>query len=140
MTKPLSVEERLGVGDLLMAAAWANDSGNIDAFLALFSEDAIVQHGSGERQPARDFVTETLSRPGRKGRQHYVQTISTTAEPEGVRAKSYWMAWQWLESTGEKKLHALGYYDDLCVKTGGRWLLRERRMYRCSDQTPLPPW
>ena len=138
MSQHLSVEDRIAVNDLLMEATWANDSGNLEAFASVFTSDGMVQNGFGERFPARQFVTTTLSHPGRKGRQHYVQTISTIGTPEGCTVRSYWMAWQWLESVGEKKIHALGYYEDFLVKIGGAWKIRERRMFRCSDERPLP--
>ena len=134
----LSVEDRIAVNDLLMQATWANDSGNVEAFKAVFAPGAIVQNGSGDRVAAEDFVVNTLSHPGRKGRQHYVQNISVDPTPDGFRARSYWMAWQWLESVGEKKMHALGDYEDFLVKIDGRWRFRERRMFRCSDERPLP--
>ena len=138
MSSSLSVEDRLAINDLLMEATWGNDFGNVEVFAGVFTPDAIVQNGFGERFPARDFVVNTLSHPGRKGRQHYVQTISVAAEGDGAKVRSYWMAWQWLESANEKKIHALGYYEDFLVKSDGRWKIRERRMFRCSDQRPLP--
>ena len=35
-------------------------------------------------------------------------------------------------------LAAMGFYDDFCVKFDGRWLIKEKRIYRCDDETPLP--
>ena len=47
MTAPLGVEDRLAVHDLIMAAAWVNNSANIDGFIALFADDGTVQHRVG---------------------------------------------------------------------------------------------
>jgi hypothetical protein len=28
----------------------------------------------------------------------------------------------------------------VCVRFDGRWLIKEKRIYRCNDETPLPSW
>ena len=30
----------------------------------------------------------------------------------------------------------MGFY--FCVKFDGRWLIKQKRIYRCNDETPLP--
>jgi hypothetical protein len=45
---------------------------------------------------------------------------------------------QGLASANTRTLNAMGYYDDFCVKFDGRWLIKEKRIYRCNDETPLP--
>ena len=41
-------------------------------------------------------------------------------------------------SRNTRTLNAIGFYDDFCVKFDGRWLIKEKRIYRCDDETPLP--
>jgi hypothetical protein len=45
---------------------------------------------------------------------------------------------QGLASANTRTLNAMGFYDDFCVKLDGRWLIKEKRIYRCNDETPLP--
>jgi hypothetical protein len=52
--------------------------------------------------------------------------------------RSYWKVVQGLASTNTRTLNAMGFYDDFCVKFDGRWLIKEKRIYRCNDETPLP--
>jgi hypothetical protein len=32
----------------------------------------------------------------------------------------------------------MGFYDDFRVKFDGRWLIKEKRIYRCDDETRCP--
>jgi hypothetical protein len=52
--------------------------------------------------------------------------------------RSYWKVVQGLASRNTRTLNAMGFYDDFCVKFEGRWLIKEKRIYRCDDETPLP--
>ena len=63
-------------------------------------------------------------------------TFEGTAD--GVTVRSYWKVVQGLASTNTRTLNAMGFYDDFCVKFDGRWLIKEKRIYRCNDETPLP--
>ena len=45
---------------------------------------------------------------------------------------------QGLASRNTRTLNAMGFYDDFCVKFDARWLIKEKRIYRCDDETPLP--
>ena len=37
---------------------------------------------------------------------------------------------QGLASANTRTLNAMGYYDDFCAKFDGRWLIKEKRIYR----------
>jgi hypothetical protein len=67
-----------------------------------------------------------------------VQHITFEGTTDGVAVRSYWKVVQGLASTNTRTLNAMGFYDDFCVKFDGRWLIKEKRIYRCNDETPLP--
>jgi hypothetical protein len=138
MPGDISVEDRFRIQDLLLSYVWANDSANLEAIVAAFTPDGLVQAGTGERVPVREWATGTLSHPGRRGRQHWMQIMSMHPNESGCTVRSYWKVVQWLASANTRTLNAMGYYDDICVKVNGRWLIKEKRIYRCNDETPLP--
>jgi len=84
------------------------------------------------------WASETFAQPGRRGRQHWVQHMTFEGTADGVTVRSYWKVVQGRASTNTRTLNAMGFYDDFCVKFDGRWLIKEKRIYRCNDETPLP--
>src|SRR5580692_7334893 len=119
MATEISADDRFRIQDVLRSYVWANDSGSVERVVAAFTPDGIVQ-------------------PGRRGRQHWVQHIIFERTADGVTVRSYWKVVQGLASRNARTLNAMGFYDDFCVKFDGRWLIKEKRIYRCDDETPLP--
>ena len=142
MTKSISAEDRIAINDLLMEYAWANDSADVELLVSLFTADAVLMLSDGHRYENSDgirrFATEHGSQPGRAGRQHLVQQVLFKPRAEGCAVRSYWMVIQALVATNSKFIRAVGYYDDIVVKAGGRWLLKSRTMGGWNDQTKPP--
>ena len=63
---------------------------------------------------------------------HAVAAMPTGPVPAAAQAPAM------LASRNTRTLNAMGFYDDFCVKFDGRWLIKEKRIYRCDDETPLP--
>jgi hypothetical protein len=139
MATEISVEDRFRIQDVLRSYVWANDSGSVEAVVAAFTPDGTVQ-STGGPIPVRRWAIETFAQPGRRGRQHWVQHITFEVTANGAAVRSYWKVVQGLASTNTRTLNAMGFYDDFCVKFDGRWLIKEKRIYRCNDETPLPSW
>lgn len=138
MQSEITIEDRLRIQDLLMRYVWANNSANLEGVVSAFTADGIVQPSTGERIPVRRWAAETFAHPGRGGRQHWAQLMSLEPTANGATARSYWKVLQWRAAADTKAIHAMGYYEDLCVKVDGQWRIKEKRMYRCNDETPLP--
>ena len=138
MATEVSADDRFRIQDVLRSYVWANDSGSVERAVAAFTPDGIVQPATGERIPVRHWASETFAQPGRRGRQHWVQYIIFERTADGVTVHSYWKVVQGLASRNTRTLNAMGFYDDFCVKFEGRWLIKEKRIYRCDDETPLP--
>ena len=138
MASEVSADDRFRIQDVLRSYVWANDSASVERVVAAFTPDGIVQPATGERIPVRRWASETFAQPGRRGRQHWVQHIAFERTADGVLVRSYWKVVQGLASRNARTLAAMGFYDDVCVKFDGRWLIKEKRIYRCDDETPLP--
>jgi hypothetical protein len=63
----VSVDDRFRIQDVLRSYVWANDSGSVEAVVAAFIPDGIVQLATGERTPVRGWAIETFAQPGRRG-------------------------------------------------------------------------
>ena len=69
MATEVSVDDRFRIQDVLRSYVWANDWGSVEAVVAAFTPDGIVQPATGERIPVRRWASETFAQPGRRGRQ-----------------------------------------------------------------------
>jgi len=124
--------------DVLRSYVWANDSGSVERVVAAFTPDGIVQPATGRAYSRaalgeRDLRPARAARPSALGAAHHFR-----AHRDGVTVRSYWKVVQGLASRNTRTLNAMGFYDDFCVKFDGRWLIKEKRIYRCDDETPLP--
>ena len=138
MQQDIGIEDRIRLQDLLAAYAWANDSANLEGVVGVFTPDGTVQASNAGPLPVRKWATETFLHPGRRGRQHWVQPFSFEPNAARCAVRSYWKVLQWLAGSNTKAVQAMGYYEDICVKADGHWRIKEKRIYRCNDETPLP--
>src|SRR5215475_15292181 len=88
MATEVSVDDRFRIQDVLRSYVWANDWGSVEAVVAAFTPDGIVQPATGERIPVRRWASETFAQPGRRGRQHWVQHIIFERTADGVTVRS----------------------------------------------------
>ena len=139
-TRRLSVKDRIAINDLLMAYVYANDTSDIEAMVKLFTKDAVLENvGTGERFETRDGIRRFASeRTGRGGRQHLYQTVQIKPKGKGCMVRSYWMVVRSVVATNGKTILAMGYYDDHCVKVGGKWLIKHKYNAPWNDQAPPP--
>ena len=138
----VSIEDRLGVEDLLAAYIWAADTGDIDAYVDTFATDATLIDSNGARHVGhaaiRAYAGQFFARPGGRGRAHFFQRLKISGEAGGVRVLSFWLVAQGLAATGDAPARSLGTCEDLCVKTPAGWRFAERSIGRWNDETA--PW
>jgi hypothetical protein len=82
----VSVDDRFRIQDVLRSYVWANDSGSVEAVVAAFIPDGIVQLATEERTPVRGWTIETFAQPGRRGHQHWCSTLRSRAPERGCGA------------------------------------------------------
>jgi ketosteroid isomerase-like protein len=129
MPRP-SVEDQLAIFELYARYSWALDTGDTNAYVALFTEDAEAteETASGEleirkgREEIRKLVLKFHERPDFPGHQH--QMAQFTFEPEG--RPDHWVvrsyAWATINRPPEPPhLHWCGHIRDVIAKVDGEW-------------------
>ncbi|MDX9874083.1 MAG: nuclear transport factor 2 family protein [Spongiibacteraceae bacterium] len=134
-----TAEERIALQDLLTAYSWALDTGDTEALVALFTPDCIMSEEVFEEpdiwhghEGIRGLAHHYFNAPGFPGRQHHVTQSRFKRLADGrVESQSFAFI---TECQGEPPytLRFAGWYDDIIVKSGDRWLF-EKRLVRLWD-------
>jgi hypothetical protein len=128
----IGAEDRLAIHELLARYAWAYGTGEVEQFVDCFTSDAILAEdvfevedrwtGAGDIRAMAEFY---FSRPGFPGRQHHVSHILIDGAGDRCRVRAFCFV-TYCQGEPPYTIRFAGYYDDLVVKQGGRWLFRER--------------
>ena len=134
MAKP-DITIRLALQDLIADYSWALDTGDTDAFVKCFTEDAVVIEEVFEEPDIwrghdgiRALANHYFSAEGFPGRQHHVsQTQYTGCSNDTVTMRSFAFV---TECHGEPPylLRFAGWYDDEVrrLTASGQWLFARR--------------
>jgi 3-phenylpropionate/cinnamic acid dioxygenase small subunit len=123
----IPVEDRLDILELIARYAWALDIGDIDGYLACFTEDAYIDHGPQGRRHGHDGIKSTIdelwySKPDHYlGRQHRMSQHIMTPDGADVRIKCFWSILQQRVTTGESFVFGLGTWDTVATKIDDDW-------------------
>jgi len=130
-----SPEDRLAIQDLYARYSWALDTGDTDAYVALFAEDAEASEETREghletrqgRAELRKLVLKFHERPDFPGHQH--QMAQFIFEPEG--RPDHWVVRSYAWATINRPpapphLHWCGHIRDVIAKIDGQWLIRRK--------------
>lgn len=131
---PLSADDRFALQDLIAAYGWALDTGDVEALVACFTEDARMVEEVFEdpdlwegHEGIRGLARHYFAAPGFPGRQHHVTQTQYEPQADGsVRMRSFAFV---TECEGEPPylLRFTGWYDDHAVKgADGRWRFKAR--------------
>jgi len=151
-------EERALIEDLQARYMFALDFGDIDKYLATFTEDGVLDIGEGEwrgRESIRGHILAmpkddptTLAnapklRPA-SGR-HNITNIVLRIEKDKAWGRAYWFHMANRNPERNTTLHSYGHYEDELVKVNGEWLFSKRRIYneqeaRWAYQGDNPCW
>jgi uncharacterized protein (TIGR02246 family) len=129
----MTVADELAIRNVLARIAQYADSGSMDDYAALFTEDACWEmppqaakqgraeiRAAGERRRA-----DGATGPGSHTR-HLIGTVAVTVDGDEAVAESYW---QFYVSTGTKpELRSMGAYRDTFRRDPVGWRLAERRI------------
>jgi len=126
-----SIEDWIEINTLFTQYAWALDHGDVDAIVACFTEDGVVDSpvmGSFSGHAAiRDFAERNakLVRAGVQMR-HVISNVR--AEVEGDRARAWCYLVNYLTKDGTSELLSPGEYDCRLIKAGSKWRFAYRRV------------
>ena len=132
-------EDRAAIEDLQARYLFAMDFGDPDLYITMFTEDGILDVGSGEikgRKAIRDVIakmpnsrtTENGLRPA-SGR-HNISNIVVKVNGNRATARAYWFHYG--NTNPERRgvfTSGYGHYEDEMVKTNGQWFFTKRRIY-----------
>ena len=124
----IPTEDRLDIVDLTIRYATGIDQRDWPLFRTVFTEDCALDYGEIGSWNGVDAVTDFMERThaGAGLTMHRIsnQTISVDGDRGGVR--SYVDVWiMFLNS--KSGVNALGFYDDVVIRTATGWRIAERR-------------
>jgi hypothetical protein len=125
----VSAEDQAAIFELMARYNWMIDTGDVDQFASLFTEDGMFDgilgryKGSEQLQIlGNDFRERALGR----GMQHWTCNTIFEQTEDTITVRSQVFG----PRRAENKTHSVGYvgyYVDECRKVDGKWLLKSRR-------------
>jgi hypothetical protein len=113
-----------------------------DLYISTFTEDGILDVGSGEikgRQAIRDVVAR-MPRPAATdgpypavGR-HNISNIVIRVEGNRAWGRAYWFHYSNDNPRRAAVFDGFGHYEDELIKVDGQWLFTKRRIYNENRQ------
>lgn len=139
----LTLEDRAAIQDLFSAYLWAFDCSDVDGFLDLFTDDAILI-GIGRRYETeaamREWFLNLLSTRDTAGDAWLHEAGQFRFDGDGSSCVVYAYAthFRLQPVTRELGVRSLGYYVNECVKVEGAWKFRRFSINRWDNTTQ--PW
>jgi hypothetical protein len=142
MSTPLTLEDRLEIRDLFAHYAWAYDCRDFAAVGETFVPDGVLIAEGRDRSEGRAAIAEGMRRHIDahhldKVMQHHIDHLLLEGDGSECRAYSYWMVPVRIIGGG-CIVGSLGWYEDVLVKSAGRWFFKQR-VFR-SDMPKALPW
>ena len=125
------IADELAIRNVIARVAQLADTGDLDEYLTLFTEDAswempgvAPRQGHGDiRTGAEERRASKLQGPGANSR-HVITTTAIWTDGDSATGRSYWM---FVTNTIEQPTVSLiGQYDDTFVRTATGWRLARR--------------
>jgi uncharacterized protein (TIGR02246 family) len=137
-------EDRVAVEDVMTRYVWAVDSLDADGYVAVFTEDAVIDSNgtiSRGRDEIRAIVTSLIRRRDENKARgvpaanlyHVISNVRITfPQPGEALHQSYWQTVR-RDANGTMAAAAMGRSEDRLVKRNGRWLIQSRRLTVFTD-------
>ena len=137
-------EDRIAVEDVMARYVWAVDSFDADGYVAVFTEDAIIDSNgsiSKGHEEIRKIVTNLIKRrDDNKGKglpasnlYHVISNVRITfPKPGEALHQSYWQTVR-RDKDGKMTAAAMGRSEDRLVKRNGKWLIQWRKLTVFTD-------
>jgi uncharacterized protein (TIGR02246 family) len=141
-----SPAERFAIQDLYARYAWALDTGDDEAYAALFTPDGVfIERGvpySG-RQAMAAHVRDLAAKMAPGNRHHNTQVLFEAGDDTRCRLRSYSTHIFRPDTDGPGVVRMQGFYRDVCVKLDGVWYFEQRewdewRPERIEQYRPPP--
>jgi uncharacterized protein (TIGR02246 family) len=139
-----SYEDRVAVEDVMARYVWAVDSLDADGYVAVFTEDAVIDSNgtiSKGHKEIRQIVTSLIKRRDDNKAQglptsnlYHVISSPRITFPKANEAlhQAYWQTVR-RGTDGRMIAAAMGRSEDLLVKRNGKWLIQSRKLVVFTD-------
>jgi SnoaL-like domain len=130
-------DDRSAIEDLQARYLFAMDFHDPDLYVTTFTEDGILDVGSGEikgRQAISDVIArmpQPAATPGMRpavGR-HNISNIVIKVDGNRATGRAYWFHYSNDNPKRAGVFDGFGHYEDEMVKMDGRWYFAKRRIY-----------
>jgi uncharacterized protein (TIGR02246 family) len=129
----VSSSDELAIRNVVAALARTADGADVDAYVALFTADAVWDLPGAPRRGTDDIRAGAVQRraeglvgPGSHTR-HVVTTLVVTVDVDDATASSTWLFFG--NTASRPELISMGTYDDALVRGRDRgWRVRHRRI------------
>jgi uncharacterized protein (TIGR02246 family) len=137
-------EDRIAVEDVMARYVWAVDSLDADAYVAVFTEDAVIDsngsisRGHGEIRKVVTGLVQRRDDNKAKGvptanLYHVISNVRITFPKPGEAVHySYWQTVR-RDKDGRMIAAAMGRSEDRLVKRSGQWLIQSRTLSVFTD-------
>ncbi len=129
MSSIAEIEDRLAIQELMARYNFAIDFGDVETYLACFTEDGGFSnvYGSSKGQVAlRQYISERTAERQERPLRHMATNIVIEVKGDRASARCYLLL---LQVTPEGlKLLTTGVYKDELQKIGGAWRFSHRRV------------
>ena len=133
---PLTVEDRLLIMELLARYCWAEDSGDMEAFLECFLPDAelYMSHRAKGHDELRRWLERFSKDSAFPGSQHFASQFRITeGTSERATYRAYVARLHRIPGTTNSQIVWQGYYTDTVVKVGGKWFYELKNAHEASQ-------
>jgi hypothetical protein len=129
-------EDRAAIEDLQARYLFALDFHDPDLYVTTFTEDGVLDVGSGEirgRKAIRDVIAKMPSPrsegPYAAAGRHNISNIVIKVTGNKAVGRSYWFHYSNDNPQRRGVFDGFGHYEDELVKVNGQWLFTKRRIY-----------
>ena len=130
-------DDRAEIEDLQARYLFALDFRDPDLYVSTFTEDGILDVGSGEIK-GREAIKQTIARMPQPAAtaglhaavgRHNISNIVVRIDGNRATGRSYWFHYSNDNPKRAGVFDGFGHYEDEMVKVEGRWLFAKRRIY-----------
>jgi uncharacterized protein (TIGR02246 family) len=127
-----AADDELAVRNLVARVAQYADDPDVDAYVALFTPDAVWDMPGAPRRGHAEIRAGSLERrkagqtgPGSNTR-HVVSTVAVRVDGDSAFADSVWQFY--VDTASAPRLQLMGTYRDECRRVGDEWKLAHREI------------